>query len=68
MYQGRLQLCHAVTDNEPTHDIPLFAAAAVAMSTGLSAAHGGGLDAEGCHNNRKTGDLNRTGFRGGLLA
>lgn len=28
----------------------------VACASGLALAHGGGLNAEGCHNNRKTGD------------
>lgn len=31
-------------------------AALAASLPALSAAHGGGLNAEGCHNNRKTGD------------
>lgn len=31
-------------------------AAAMSLVFGLAAAHGGGLNAEGCHNNRKTGD------------
>lgn len=31
-------------------------AAAMSVVVGLAAAHGGGLNAEGCHNNRKTGD------------
>lgn len=31
-------------------------AAAAASLPVLAAAHGGGLNAEGCHNNRKTGD------------
>ena len=26
------------------------------LASGAAAAHGGGLNAEGCHNNRKTGD------------
>lgn len=37
----------------------IVAAAALGASTGLptiALAHGGGLNAEGCHNNRKTGD------------
>ena len=31
-------------------------AAALAASTGLAFAHGGGLNKDGCHTNRKTGD------------
>jgi hypothetical protein len=30
--------------------------ASASLSTGPAFAHGGGLNAEGCHNNRKTGD------------
>ena len=30
--------------------------AALAMTGGPARAHGGGLNAEGCHNNKKTGD------------
>jgi len=30
--------------------------ACLALGTGTVFAHGGGLNAEGCHNNRKTGD------------
>lgn len=33
-----------------------LATVALALATGLTGAHGGGLNAEGCHNNRKTGD------------
>lgn len=35
----------------------LFAAVVAAIaSPGIASAHGGGLNSEGCHNNRKTGD------------
>jgi hypothetical protein len=34
----------------------LIAAAAPASWSTRAAAHGGGLNSEGCHNNRKTGD------------
>ncbi|WP_051322602.1 excalibur calcium-binding domain-containing protein [Luteimonas sp. J29] len=34
---------------------PVLAAAAM-FATGIASAHGGGLDANGCHANRKTGE------------
>lgn len=33
-----------------------FLRAVLALFAGAAQAHGGGLNAEGCHNNRKTGD------------
>ena len=39
-------------------------AAVMLMSATIASAHGGGLNAEGCHNNRKTGDYHC--HRGGV--
>jgi hypothetical protein len=36
--------------------IVIALSASALLSTGPAFAHGGGLNAEGCHNNRKTGD------------
>jgi hypothetical protein len=34
----------------------IYAAALAVLLAGAAHAHGGGLNSEGCHNNRKTGD------------
>lgn len=36
--------------------LPLALLACASLTGGLALAHPGGLNAEGCHNNRKTGD------------
>lgn len=36
--------------------LPLLAAAGLVAVSSHAGAHGGGLNAEGCHHNRKTGD------------
>lgn len=38
------------------HIVAAACAAAMAMATGAVPAHGGGLNGDGCHTNRKTGD------------
>ena len=44
----------------------LFAISAVSFASGAEA-HSGGLNAEGCHNNRKTGDYHCHGGRSAPL-
>lgn len=48
------------------HTILLAAAVAASMNFGDALAHGGGLNAQGCHNNHKTGDYHcHNGSSGG---
>ena len=50
------------------HRLMTLALAAAAMAPAPLAAHPGGLNAEGCHNNRKTGDYHCHGRKGSAPA
>jgi hypothetical protein len=50
---------HAIVhskSSKPKHRVPLVLLALGIIAGSEALAHGGGLNAQGCHNNRKTGD------------